>query len=113
MQITFPIFYYVKEAFLIISAQSGFYPNIDEEFANPFENIVKSEYTKILFSFLNNILGADVQYQDIKSRIFYVIVNKIANCCENKACDLLEKIDKKLLMKIYDFFFKYKDIFHF
>jgi hypothetical protein len=88
-------------------------PIMDEDFINPFENIVKSEYTKILFSFLNNILGTDVQYQDIKSRLFYVIVNKIANCCENKACDLLEKIDKKLLMKISDFFFKYKDIFHF
>jgi hypothetical protein len=88
-------------------------PNIDEEFANPFDNIVKSEYTKILFSFLNNILGTELQYQDIKSRIFYVIVNKIANCCENKACDLLEKMDKKILLKIYDFFFKYKDIFHF
>ena len=87
--------------------------NIDEEFANPFENIVKSEYTKILFSFLNNILGTDLQYQDIKSRIFYVIVNKIANCYENKACELLEKLDKKILLKIYDFFFKYKDIFHF
>ena len=88
-------------------------PNIDEDFANPFDNMVKSEYTKILFSFLNNILGTDVQYQDIKSRIFYVIVNKIASCCENKAFELLEKLDKKILIKISEFFFKFKDIFHF
>lgn len=25
------MFYYIKEAFLILSADSGFYPNIDEE----------------------------------------------------------------------------------
>ena len=88
-------------------------PIIDEDFANPFENIVNNEYSKILFSFLHNILGNDIQYQDIKSRIFYVIVNKIATCCENKAFDILTKLDKKILIKIYDFFFKYKDIFHF
>jgi hypothetical protein len=88
-------------------------PIMDEDFINPFENIVNNEYTKILFSFLHNILGNDIQYQDIKSRIFYVIVNKIANCCENKAFDILKKLDKKILIKISEFFFKYKDIFHF
>ena len=88
-------------------------PNFDEDFINPFENIVNNEYTKTLFSFLNNILGNESQYHEIKSRIFYIIVNKIANCYENKAFELLEKIDKKILLKISDFFFKYKDIFHF
>jgi hypothetical protein len=88
-------------------------PMLEEDFINPFENMVNNEYTNILFSFLNNILRNDSQYDDIKSRIFYIIVNKIANCYEKKAVELLEKLDKKILLKISDFFFKYKDIFHF
>jgi hypothetical protein len=76
------------------------------------ENI-NNGYVNTLFTFLQNILGSDSQFNDIKNKLFYMIVNKIANSCENKAFELLEKIDKKIIIKIADLFFKYKEVFHF
>jgi hypothetical protein len=82
--------------------------NINDE-----ANYSNNGYVNTLFSFLQNILGNESQYSDIKNKLFYMIVNKIANSCENKAYDLLEKMDKRIVIKIAELFFKYKEVFHF
>lgn len=82
--------------------------NINDE-----SNYSNNGYVNTLFSFLQNILGNESQYSDIKNKLFYMIVNKIANSCENKAYDLLEKMDKRIVIKIAELFFKYKEVFHF
>jgi curved DNA-binding protein CbpA len=68
-------------------------------------------YQNILFSFLTPILKSEV-FQEIKSRVFYTIVEKITAKCEPKALDLLEKLDKKMLAKISDVLKQYRDVFH-
>jgi len=68
-------------------------------------------YQNILFSFLTPILKSEV-FQEIKSRVFYTIVEKITAKCEPKALELLEKLDKKMLAKISDVLKQYRDVFH-
>jgi hypothetical protein len=68
-------------------------------------------YQNILFSFLTPILKSEV-FQEIKSRVFYTIVERITSRCEPKALELLEKLDKKMLMKISDVLKQYRDVFH-
>jgi hypothetical protein len=78
------------------------------EYDQMFSNIDKKGYKWILFSFLKNILNRDTQ-----NNILYTIIQRISSICESSALDTLEKIDKTMLIKIYDILKKYKDAFHF
>lgn len=73
-----------------------------------FENINKENYNWILFSFLKNIINNDNQ-----NHLLQMIIHKIASICENKAYELLEKIDKKILIKILEIIQKYNEAFQF
>jgi DnaJ-class molecular chaperone len=72
------------------------------------QNEEKGNYNSILFSFLKNIIG-----RDASQSIYQIILNKISNTCENKAIQILKKLDKAVLVKICEMINKYKDAFHF
>lgn len=80
----------------------------DCECEQMFSNIDKNGYKWALFSFLKNILNKDIQ-----NNLLYTIIQRISSICESSALDTLEKIDKTMLIKIYDILKKYKDAFHF
>jgi len=65
-------------------------------------------YRWVLYSFLKMITK-----QDSQSSLFYTILKKISNMCEQKALDTLETIDKSLLIKIAALLRTYKEAFHF
>jgi curved DNA-binding protein CbpA len=65
-------------------------------------------YISILADFLKNVMKNDVQHQ-----IFYTIIQKISTTCEEKALKTLEKIDKKLLIKIYELLNSQREVLHF
>ena len=79
--------------------------NEDEQL---FSNINKGGYDWMLFSFLRNILNKNKQ-----NNLLYTIIQRISSICETNALDTLEKIDKNILIKIYDILKKYKEAFHF
>lgn len=81
------------------------YQNEDEQM---FSNINKNGYDWMLFSFLRNILNKNKQ-----NNLLYTIIQRISSICETNALDTLEKIDKNILIKIYDILKKYKEAFHF
>lgn len=85
--------------------------NMNQDIQNDFPS--STDYKSSLFSFMQNIWCDDNQIGEIKSKIFYAVIHKIANCYENKALDLLMQIDKSILIKINDIFIKYKDVFYF
>ena len=68
-----------------------------------------SDYESVLMRFLKTLWGQE----DDKSRLFYMIVHKIANCCEARALTILEKMDKNVLIKIHGIFDNYREVFHF
>jgi hypothetical protein len=72
-----------------------------EDFSN------KTNYKSILFSFLRNIIATDA-----KTKIFYILKN-ISSTCETNALDVLSKLDKHMLIKLYEIVEKYCDVLHF
>ena len=69
-------------------------------------------YANDLFSFLRQSLHSSNENL-MQNKVFQVILTKIVECCEAKALDLLEKLDKTVLVKINDVFKLYADVFHF
>ena len=86
-----------------------------EEFRNNFsfnndffEKIDKENYKWVLFSFLKNII-----HNDNQNHLLQMIIHKITSICENKAYELLEKLDKKILIKIFEILQNYNEAFQF
>ena len=77
------------------------------------EEDMKNSYAGILFSFMKNLMQTDMPSSDNKSGIYYIILEKISNTCEKKALELIEKVDKKVLIKLYEIIGKYSDALHF
>jgi hypothetical protein len=70
-------------------------------------------YSNILNSFMKNILtGFNVSVGDHTNVLICNIVNKIVNSGETHSLEYLKKVDKQVLVKIYDILCKYKDVFH-
>ena len=69
----------------------------------------KTGYSGILFSFLKNIMKKDGNTDGL----YYIIIDKISNTCEKKALELIQKIDKNKLIKIYEIIKKYGEFLHF
>jgi hypothetical protein len=65
-------------------------------------------YSTILQMFLNGLWKGEAN-----SRLFSVIIENIASCCEAKMLAVLEKLDNDTLIKIHDVFSKYKTAFHY
>jgi hypothetical protein len=72
------------------------------------QNREGENYNSMLFSFFKNIIGEDIQ-----ESVYQIILNKISNTCENKAIQIIEKLDKNILIKTCEMIQKYKDVFHF
>jgi len=77
-----------------------------------YEGEMENSYAGILFSFMKNLMQTDMN-SDNKSGIYYIILEKISNTCEKKALELIEKVDKKVLIKLYEIIGKYSDALHF
>jgi hypothetical protein len=90
-----------------------FYGNEDSDHSDGGEESQSNirTYTNILFSYLKPILGS-TNFRDIKERIFYTIVEKIAAKCETKAIEILENLDKKLFLNIVELLKANKEVFH-
>ena len=68
----------------------------------------KSNYKTILFSFLKNIL-----ISDNRNKLFYTILKQVANTCETNALEILSKVEKQNLIKIFEIIEGYREVLHF
>ena len=69
-------------------------------------------YTNTLLAFLENVIGVDL-FNHVQNRVFYKIIEHIGNCCEKKAMDILEKLDKMALIRVYEVLEMHQEVFHF
>jgi len=99
-------------------------PNANEEFQNineayqylqKYSNVNNNDninwnmtYSDMLMSFIQNIIPIDRD-----SQILHIIIQKINHLCENKTVDLLNSIDKDILIKIYNLIKKNQEILQF
>lgn len=77
----------------------------EEEFSKKSD---KNSYKNILFSFLNNII-----INETGDSILKLILHRISTSCEKKALEILEKVDKKITIKIYEVMKRNEEVFHF
>jgi len=70
---------------------------------------VTNSYASILMSFVKNIVKHDVP----NNKIYHIILQKISNTCEKKALEMVEKIDKTVLIKVYEIIQNYRETLHF
>lgn len=68
-----------------------------------------NSYASILMSFVKNIVKNDVP----NNKIYHIILQKISNTCEKKALEMVEKIDKNVLIKVYEIIQNYRETLHF
>jgi hypothetical protein len=66
-----------------------------------------SSYKNIFILFLKKILETETS-----NSIFYSIIQRITTLCEDKAIELLERLDKQTLLKTQVILLKYSDAFH-
>jgi len=64
-------------------------------------------YKDILIQFLRGISESGLE----TNTIFYNVIHKITEKCEEKSLELLGKLNKDLLLKTYDILYKYSSIF--
>ena len=84
-------------------------------YTNENENV---SYSDLLKSFLQtmydtntNPMSGETYEQPFHMKIFNMIIYKLTECCEEKAIVMLKKIDKQLLLKIYELFVVYQHVF--
>lgn len=101
----------IRESYdYLLTYQDFMEPDIE---CNPFENDdetgpERGTYRWILFSFLKNILQTETH-----QTLFYTIIKRVITTCENSSLETLEKLDKTMLIKIYEILKRYKESFHF
>jgi hypothetical protein len=95
--------------YLMKSLEYNVFNGNDENNGNEDEETEHTGYSGILFSFLKNIMKKDGNTDGL----YYIIIDKISNTCEKKALELIQKIDKNKLLKIYEIIKKYGEFLHF
>ena len=118
------IFHRIKSAYDFLLIYLGHKDSDDDEFdldahkneenCRSFQDSISSKinsYASILTSFLAPIVKSDT-FKEIQSKLIYLIIEKLSQKCEDQAFIILEKIDKKSFIKIYELLKKYKAALH-
>ena len=71
---------------------------------------VRDDYHSLLFAFVTNVVKKSCDV--LHSKLYNIIIGKISTLCEEKTIQLLQKIDKNVLIKIYEILSLYRDSFH-
>jgi hypothetical protein len=118
------IFHRIKNAYDFLLIYLGHKDSDDDEFdldadkneenCFSFQDSISSKiksYASILTSFLAPIVKSDT-FKEIQSKLIYTIIEMLTQKCEDRAFIILEKIDKKAFIKIYELLKKYKASLH-
>ncbi len=108
-------FHSIQNAYeFLMKNHNTFHDDMDDSIETEYSyNSNNTSYTDLLHMFLKSIIeegGFGSNTSDVQSKIYQNIFCKISKLCEDKTIDLLKNIDKNLLLKIYDFLFKYQKI---
>ena len=99
-------FHEIHDAYEYVLQAEGYtdIENPEQEINN---DIQEESYKNLFFIFLKNILE-----NETGQSVFYSIVHRITTICEEKAIELLERLDKQMLVRTRVILLKYKDAFH-
>lgn len=94
----------IKDAYEYLMKYEGHMDTDDEYFEEEKDD---KNYNSLLYQFINTILNENSQ-----DNILNGIIKNIIHMCEDKTINYLKTIDKSNLIKLYDFFHNYNQIFH-
>ena len=105
-------FIQIRESYEYLMKHKGFIDELKFENAHNAADqchptTTMKSYSDLLKSFIFTLSSGDMN-----SSIFHTILQNISSMCENKAIDFCEKLDKNILIKVYEILFKHKHIFH-
>lgn len=98
----------IHDAYEYVMKEEGYMDTEDnntEDVKN--HNGPDESYRNLFLIFLKKILE-----NETGESIFYSIIQRITTICESKAIELLERLDKTMLIKTHMILLKYKDAFH-
>lgn len=98
----------IHDAYEYVMKEEGYMDTEDnkgEDARN--HNDPDDSYRNLFLIFLKKILE-----NETGESIFYSIIQRITTICESKAIELLERLDKTMLIKTRMILLKYKDAFH-
>ena len=100
-------FYEVQDAYEFLMK----YINVETKWNG--DNYIHSpsmnSFKDLLAAFLRNIMddGIGQRCETTQHDILFIVVQKLTQLCETKAFEFIEKLNKDLLMKIYDILYRY------
>jgi hypothetical protein len=98
----------IHDAYEYVMKEEGYMDTEDNNMENTRNhNDQDDSYRNLFLIFLKKILE-----NETGDSIFYSIIQRITTICESKAIDLLERLDKTMLIKTRMILSKYKDAFH-
>ena len=99
----------IKEAYDYLIQYNGYYPIYHDEDTD------LTDYKNMLFAFLKSVIKEEENdniWNELKNKLFYMILSKISVICESKSIYFLNKLEKGVLIKIQEILKKYRDVFH-
>ena len=102
----------VQESYEYLGKEYDRFEDIEDLDLNPeFCAFLSPAYRNILNAFLASIMNTEL-FTEIKTRVFYTVLECIMERCEEKALSILRKIDKHKRIKIRELLSIYGDAFH-
>jgi hypothetical protein len=96
----------IREAYEYLSKRSV--PEDGEGEEEGSDTASPMDYNRLLTAFLKNIMSSEHS-----NRLLMTLLQKLATICEDNAIEIIQKMDKKSLLKIYELLKKYARVLHF
>ena len=105
----------INEAYqFLLNSSSFFEPNMFHG-----DEIKGKNYKALFMEFLCMVMGENQNWNmnkdvdgELTNKLFRSILYKITDLCQDKALEMIEKIEKNTLLKIYEILLKYSDFLH-
>jgi len=98
------MFHKIREAYEYLLCEDEEFTLDEDDWLNAAEPEQLPGYIRLLLSLLKT---------DSQQTAIFSIIEKIVSVCENKALQIVESLDKQLVIKIYEIIQRYQSVLHF
>jgi DnaJ-class molecular chaperone len=97
----------INDAYQFLLSKCDMESNIDVDETASF----KESYGSLLFQFFKKC--NQTYLSEVQNQIFNKILEKISGACKEKIVNIMEQLDKSILIKIYEIFKEHREVLHF
>jgi DnaJ domain len=108
----------INEAYqFLLNSCNLFEPNVFNGFNE--DETKRKKYKTLFMEFLCMVMGENQTWNmnkdvdgELTNKLFRSILYKITDLCQDKALEIIQKIEKNTLLKVYEILLKYSDYLH-